>query len=485
VLQRITPLARYAACSVVLVLITLFYQFETNVGVTTIVLTYLLAILIASSLWGLGPSVFMSVVATLILDYNFFPPIGKFTISDPQDWVSLFAFLVTSVVGSDLHARARRQAEEADRQRKDVELLYQLSSRLLKAEDFLALLNNIPKLLVELLQVRSAALYMIEHEDLFRAGVETLQLNAPRLKTAATNGQIEIDLVQTICVAPVQLGMETIGSFGIVGAKMSADTLKATGTLIASSIDRAHAFELLGKAEAVRESERLKSVFLDAVTHDFKTPLTSIKASATSLLEDLDFNRKQRRELLEIIDEECDRINRLIGETGEMARLEAGEANLQFAPQECGELISTVLSDCADVQNARLIQVELKESKRRVYADLTWARKVFSNIIRNANLYSSPGEPITISAHEKNGFIMFSVSDKGPGMDESEIKQVFDRFYRGKNQRHRVAGTGLGLPISKAIVEAHGGTIEVTSRRGEGSVFTFGLPTDSETNERE
>src|ERR1019366_8366346 len=129
------------------------------------------------------------------------------------------------------------------------------------------------------------------------------------------------------------------------------------------------AIELLGKAEAVRESERLKSVLLDDVTHDFKTPLTSIKASATSLLEDLKFNKKQRKELLVIIDEECDRINRLIGEIGDMARLEAGEVALQFAPQTVGELISDVLLDCEDVQSARPIQVDVKDPQCRVYAD--------------------------------------------------------------------------------------------------------------------
>jgi two-component system sensor histidine kinase KdpD len=274
-----------------------------------------------------------------------------------------------------------------------------------------------------------------------------------------------------------------IGSFGIFGSFVSDQTLEAIGTLIAVAIDRAQAIELLGKAEAVRESERLKSVLLDAITHDFKTPLTSIKASATSLLDDFNFNRKQRKELLVIIDEECDRINRLIGETSEMARLEAGDVTLQFAPQAVGELVSAALLDCEDVQSARPIRIEVNDPQCRVYVDSTWARKVFAHIIRNADLYSSPGEPITIATEEKNGFVAFCVADKGPGIEESEINQIFDRFYRGKGQRHRIPGTGMGLSIAKAIVEAHGGTIEVTNQKVQGSVFTFYLPIDRTASE--
>jgi two-component system sensor histidine kinase KdpD len=481
--RRLTAIGRYAAGFVTIVLITLFFRQETRFAVTTVVLTNLLAILVASALWGLGVSVFMSITATLALDYYFFPPIGYFTISDPQDWVSLFTFLTTSVIGSDLSARARRQAEEANRRRDEVEQLYEFSTHLLSARDPHELLNEIPKQIVESFKAGAAALYLPDRQEVYRAGIGVPQLDAIRLKATAAREDMEVDRSQGVYFLPVRQGSRVIGSLGIVGPLVSNRTLEAMGTLIATAIDRAQAIELLGKAEAVRESERLKSVLLDAVTHDFKTPLTSIKASATSLLEDLRFNRKQRMELLMVIDEECDRINRLIGETSEMARLEAGEVTLQFAPQTVGELISAAVEDCESVQRDRRIHIEVKDSHRRVYADITWARKVFAHIIRNADLYSSPGEPITIDAEERDGFVAFSVADKGPGIEESEVNQIFDRFYRGKGQRHRIPGTGMGLPIAKAIVEAHGGTVEVVSQKGHGSVFTFSLPIDREAGE--
>ena len=456
--------------------ITMFYLHEHDFTVTTVVLTYLLAILITSAVSGLGVSIFMSAVATLVLDYYFFPPVGRFTISDPQDWASLFAFLITSVIGSELSARARRQADEANRRRNEVEQLYKFSNTLLKVRDPGDLLNEIPKQIVDLFEVPAAAVYLPNKQTVYRAGPEVAELDVFRLGAVAASERAEVDHLQGVTIAPVHLGLRAIGSFGVVGSVVSLQTMEAMGTLIANAIDRALAIELLGKAEAVREGERLKSVLLDAITHDFKTPLTSIKASATSLLEDLKFNKKQRKELLIIIDEECDRINRLIGETGDMARLETGQVTLEFSTPSVGELISDVLRDCEDVQSARPVQVNVEDPHCRVWVDSNWVRKVFDHLIRNADLYSSPGEAITIEAADKGRFIVFRIADTGPGIEESEINQIFDRFYRGKGQRHRIPGTGMGLPIAKAIIEAHGGTIKVASQQGHGSVFSFSLP---------
>jgi len=196
--RRLTYFARYAAGIVTIALITVFFRHETGFAVTTVVLTYLLSILVASARWGLGASVFMSVAATLVLDYFFFPPVGRFTISDPQDWVSLFAFLIVSVIGSDLSVRARRQAEEANRRRNEVEQLYEFSRHLLKARDPLELLNEIPKQIVELFQMGAAALYLPDKREVFRSGIEVPQLDAIRLKAAAVREDAEIDRSQGI-----------------------------------------------------------------------------------------------------------------------------------------------------------------------------------------------------------------------------------------------------------------------------------------------
>jgi two-component system sensor histidine kinase KdpD len=231
------------------------------------------------------------------------------------------------------------------------------------------------------------------------------------------------------------------------------------------------------KIESTRESESLKSVLLDAITHDFRTPLTSIKASVTGLLDDLEFDREQRRELLTIIKEECDRINRLVGEAAEIARLESGEVKLDLASHSVGELLSAALTECKNVTATREICLDVKHQDSRLLVDLSLAKRVLVHLIVNAHLYSSPGKPIRIETQVRGRFHTISVADQGPGIDDNEIDQIFEKFYRGKEQRLRVHGTGMGLPIAKAIVEAHRGTIGVVSRLGQGSVFAFSLPT--------
>jgi len=232
------------------------------------------------------------------------------------------------------------------------------------------------------------------------------------------------------------------------------------------------------KIQATHESERLKLVFLDAITHDFKTPLTSIKASVTGLLDDLETGREQRKELLSIIDGECDRINRLVNEASEIARLESGEMKLDLASHSVEELISAALAECRGATSNREICLDVKDLDARLLVDLSWAKRVLVHLVANAQLYSSPGQPVRITTEKHNKFHTISVADRGPGIEEEEIDRVFEKFYRGKNQRHRVPGTGMGLPIAKTIVEAHGGTIRVVSRAGQGSVFTFSLPAE-------
>jgi two-component system sensor histidine kinase KdpD len=232
------------------------------------------------------------------------------------------------------------------------------------------------------------------------------------------------------------------------------------------------------KVQATHESEHLKLVFLEAITHDLKTPLTSIKVSVTDLLDDLETDREQRKELLTIIDEECDRINQLVSEASEIARLESGQVKLDLASYSVGELISAALADCRDATSNREICLDVKHRNSRLQVDFSSAKRVLVHLITNAQLYSSPDQPIRIATKKHNKFYDFSVADQGPGIEEEEIDHIFDKFYRGKNQRHRVQGTGMGLPIAKTIVEAHGGTIRVVSGVGQGSIFTFSLPAE-------
>jgi two-component system sensor histidine kinase KdpD len=458
--------------------ILLLYTRILHVNSTTVALTFLLAILVVSTVWGFAVSFVMSLAAVVVFNYFFLPPIGKLTISDPQNWVALFAFLVTSVIGSQLSSRARLQAEQADRSRRETEKLYEFSQRLLTSGNVIELLNVIPRQVVDLFELGAAALFLADKQKVYRSGLLIPQLEAEKLKAVAAREELLVEEAHSLCFVPVRLGVRVIGSLGISGRILSRQSLEAIGSLIAVAIERARATEQLGKTEAAREGERLKSALLDSITHDFRTPLTSIKASVTSLLSNSPMEERHRQELLTIINEESNRLNSLVGEAAEMAQLEAGEFELDLKPLPVTDIIRAALEQSQSALAARHVDVRVPEHLPLVRADLNRAKQVLLHLITNAHNYSPETEPISITAEHNGDVIAISVADRGRGIEEYELGLIFDKFYRGREQRYLVQGTGMGLPISKAIVEALGGTIGVISQLGHGSVFSFTLPLD-------
>jgi two-component system, OmpR family, sensor histidine kinase KdpD len=468
---------RAIAAFLIIAAITALYRRELpTVNQTTVALSFLLAILAVSAAWGMAVSALMSVVAMLAFNYFFLPPVGRFTVADPQNWVALLAFLVTAIVGSQLSNRIQREADVAHRRRIEIEHLYAFSQKLLGEGNVIQLLNAIPNHIVESFEAGAASVFLAEKQKFYRSGFGTLQLEEEQLKAAFDREEPLIDGAKSFSYSPIRLGMKSIGSFGISGARLTRQTLEAVGTLLGIAIERARAVEQLTKTEADRQSERLKSALLDSITHNFRTPLTSIKASVTSLLSDRPPKSEQARELLEIMNEECDRLNRLIEDAAEMARLEAGEVELQFAAEGVRELIDAAMENCKFALGDRKVEFQIQPDLPRVRADLARAKEVLVQLLENANLYSNRDKAIVVSAESNGNSVTISVADQGPGIDSMEQGLIFDKFYRGKDQRAVVQGTGMGLAIARAIVEAHGGSISVTSQPGSGSVFSFTLP---------
>lgn len=472
---------RVLQCAVALAIvagITLFYHEAIRVNATTAALTFLLAILAVSTVWGIAVSVFMSITAMLAFNYYFLPPIGTLTIRDPQNWVALFAFLVVSMLASHLSTRANQQAQVASARRREIEKLYSFSQSLLESGNVIQLLNRIPAQIVNIFEVGAAALLLADKQKVYRSGPVIPLLDIESLKAIVVREEPVIDVPNSICFVPVRMGVRPIGSLGISGTILSRQTLEAMGTLIAVAMERARAVEQLGQTEASREGERLRTALLDSVTHALRTPLTSIKASVTNLLTNPKLNETQERELLTIINEESDRLNRLVGEAGEMAQLDAGEVKLNLDPHSIQEVIAAALAQTKTTLGHREVRVHAPEDLPRVRVDLARVREALVHLLENANQYSPPDQPITISAESNADFVTTSVADRGNGIDDPEQSLIFEKFYRGRDQRYLIEGTGMGLPIAKAIVEAHGGTISLTSQRGHGSVFSFTLPVD-------
>lgn len=435
-----------------------------------------MAVLVVSASWGLRYSVFLAVLATFAFNYFFLPPFGTFRIEDPQNWIALLAFLATAIIASQLSERARREVLQAHKRRKEIERLYGFSQQLLATENVPELLNVLPRFVAEGFGVSAAALFVPGREDIYRSGPNTREIDAERLKSVAARGEPTIDHDQGLCFAPLRLGMKSAGAVGISGATLSRETLEALGTLIAIAIERTGAIEKLSRAEASRESEKLRSAILDSVTHEFRTPLTSIKASVTTLLSDGNLEASQRQELLTVIHEETDRLNHLVGEAAEMAQLDANRVELHRVPHRVREAIERALEEAKHRLADHPVEIHAPADLPLVSIDLDRINAVLVQLLENAAKYSPAASPIRITAETNDGKVIVSVADRGPGIDDFEQALIFDKFYRGKSERYRVQGTGLGLAIAKAVVEAHGGTIGVTSQLGHGSVFYFSLP---------
>jgi two-component system, OmpR family, sensor histidine kinase KdpD len=414
----------------------------------------------------------------IAFNYFFLPPIGTLTIADPQNWVALIAFLVSSIMGSQLSSRIRREADEAHQRRREVERLYQFSRKLLGEGNVIQLMNAIPNYIVESFEAGAAALFLPQKDKFYRSGFGAAHLDEEKMKATFSLDELSVDTEQRQYFIPIRLGVRPIASLGISGSQLSRQSLEAISTLVAIAIERARAVEQLGQTEAERQGERLKSALLDSITHDFRTPLTSMKAAASSLLASLPADATQTHELLSIINEECDRLNRLVEEAGEMAKLEAGEISLDLGSVPIAEIIHMALSHCNASLAGRVVDVRIASNLPAVRADRERAKEALIQLIDNANLYSEKDQPIIISAELTGETVTISVADRGPGIDDFEQTMIFEKFYRGKDQRYLVRGTGMGLPIAKALVVAQNGSINVTSQLGHGSVFAFTLPVD-------
>lgn len=467
----------YVLAAVVVVAVVLVGRAVGHLNPTTIALALLLGVLGISTFWGLRPAVFMAIIATLAFNYFFLPPVGTFTIADPQNWIALFAFLITAVTASELSERAGREARNAHERRREVERLYAFSQQLLSSGDNSAeLLNSIPRYVVDSFDVRSAAVSLPNRADIYRSGPATDGLEAHDLQLCCLRGEPRVDNENQIAFMPLRMGMRVVGSMGVSGSQLSRQTLEAIGSLIAIAVERAGAVEKLSRAEAARESEQLRSLLLDSVTHEFRTPLTAIKASVTSLLSSPNLAPPEKEELLTVINEESDRLNRLVGEAAEMAQLDAGKVELRLEPAPMADVVNEAVEDLKQPLTPHPVEVRIPNDLPPVRMDPARIKEVLIHLLENAAKYS-PGEtPIRITAEAKGGMLTTSIADRGPGIDDFEQALVFEKFYRGRNQRVQVHGTGMGLAICKAIVEAHGGRIGVTSQLGHGSVFYFSLP---------
>ena len=499
--RRLTEAFRWLMVVLALGAITLVYREVFHANHTTVALTMLVLVLVLAGNVGLRYAVGASIASTILFNYFFLPPIGALTIADTQNWIALFAFLGTAIYAAHLAARIREESEEANARRRESEMLYRLGRQLLQPENIAQLFNCIPSSVASAFNSPAVTLYLCDRDRIYLS--DPKRISSPHMQwqpaSSASSSPVphrsraEIlgDLREAMnlpifhppaggypAAIPLRIGGRVAGVLLLEATPLSRESMEALSGLVSMSIERAEALETSARSEAAKETERLRTALLDSVTHELRTPLTGIKASITALLsEPASLGPAAQHELLTVIDEESDRLNHLIEQAVEMAQLDAQKVHLERRPHRVANLVEPAVAQCRIACPQREFRVAFSASLPMVLADAAWTGKVLANLLGNAVKYSPPEEPIFVTAERQGEFLAISVADRGSGIDPFEQQMIFDKFYRGQGQRQSISGTGMGLAIAKAIVNAHGGTISVTSQLGHGSVFTFTLLT--------
>jgi len=474
--QTMSLAARFAASVAIVAGVTFVCYRVTPVNATTAGFAYLLAVLLIAAGWGLWESIVASVAAMLLYNYYFLPPIETLTISDPQNWAALFAFVVTAVIASHLSTQARRRTEEALRQKREMERLYALSRAILLAESARDGAKEMAHQIARTFELPAVILYEPTTGIFHRAGPADLPGVEEKLKQAALQGTQYTDTRGDLVVTAIRLGGKPIGSLALVRPELSDSALQALVNLVAIDLEQAHNREAVSEAAGARRSQELKSTLLDAIAHEFKTPLTGMKAAASALRTGSVSNESSRQELVTVLDEEIDRLNQLVSEAIETARIEAGKLQLNRDWHAPEELLTDVAREFQAASAVRPLGVKPAPGLPRVFVDADLLRLALRQLVHNAMRYSLAGTAVTMSAHCMDNRVFLTVTDYGPGISERDQERIFEKFTRLQAGPGHPAGTGMGLAIAREILRAHGGDVIVRSREGAGAEFSLAIP---------
>jgi two-component system sensor histidine kinase KdpD len=453
---------------------------------TTVGFAYLLLVL--PSTWGLAEATLSSVAATLAFNFFFLPPIGRFTIADPQNWVAFFGFFATALITSRLSARVKKQALDAVERQRDIERLYTFSRAILLIDPVEPVARQLARKLAEVFGFTATVLYDRRTGEIHRAGPSDFDGMEDQLRDAASQGTSFFDPEHKRLITAVRLGSEPIASFATQGAFMQDSVLQGISNLIAIGLERARAQDLAHQVEAARRSEQLRTTLIDAMAHEFKTPLTSIRAATTSLLSSPDQPLASRTELLEVADEEAQHLQSLIDDAVEMARLESNHIQVRRELTDPKELIESVVASLHTQIDHRPVEVQSEGAVPQLALDRRLVKLAIKQVLDNALKYSPPRSPIGVrvsngSSLDGQAAVNVEITDHGPGIPEPEQGRVFERFYRSPAVKTQVPGFGLGLAIASNIVQAHQGELTVASRPGE-TTFRMTLPVDGKGGRR-
>jgi two-component system sensor histidine kinase KdpD len=462
-----------------------------------LVMVYLLGVVAVSLRFGRGPSILASFLSVAAFDFFFVPPVFSFAVTDTQYIFTFIVMLATGLVISTLTSRVSLQAEAARGRERRIAALYALSRALTATQEVNEIVLVVSRqsgdafdaevaLLLpdadKRVEVRSVAFGGFRPDDKER-GV------AQWVFDHGQNAGIGTDTLPgaSALYLPLTTARGVVGVLGVrptrSGRLLEPDEIHLMEAFAGQTAVALERSNLATEAERVRvlvESERLRNALLSAVSHDLRTPLTAIAGASSTLLEGADgIDPATRRELLESIYDEAESLNRLVGNLLDMTRLDAGALTVRKEWQSVEELVGVVLNRLARKLADRQVTTRLPVDLPLIHGDALLLQQVLLNLLENAEKYSPPGAPIEISAFASEGKVTIEVADRGPGLPPGDEQRVFEKFYRSPTARSR-SGVGLGLTISRGIVELHGGKIWARPRDGGGAVFGFSLPLEEQ-----
>ncbi|HEX6510050.1 MAG TPA: ATP-binding protein [Chloroflexota bacterium] len=485
-------LVALAATSAVTVAIGALEHFA---HIPNISLLYLPPILLTAVSFGTGPSLAAATLAVLQYDFFLLQPIHTFSIGHAEDILAFIIFLIVAVLTSQLAAQARERVEAAQRRARESTTLYELGQALMSTRDVDQILDAITQRIVDVFRVDRCAIFVPGMSGRLDLAAETLRGGRRDRASHATAAYAfqqgtEMGLPDGSGLpdnrrvyVPLRTADHVVGVME-VGRKRSGDALDLEERRLLTSfaaqaalvISRAQSDEERHRLQVVEESDRLKSALLNAVSHDLRTPLASIKASATALLlADASWSTGEGREFLEAIDHEADRLNRLVGNLLDLSRIEAGVLRPVLDWYDVREVIDTILPRLRPLLGQRPFLVDIGPDIPPIRVDLLRLEELLVNLVENAVKYTPQGSPIELRVWLEDG-LKLAVVDHGPGIPPAQRESVFETFSQGQQAGDRQPGTGLGLAICRGVAHAHGGTITVAETPGGGASFMLHLP---------
>lgn len=466
------------------------------IHIPDVALLYLPAILFVAVTFGTWPSLLAATLAVLQYDFFLLQPIFTFSIGQVADILAFVIFVIVAILTSQLAARARERAEAAQRRAKESTTLYELGQALMSAHQVPQILQAITERIVQVFGVDRCAIYAPDANQRLTLAAQTpaeVPVSRTGVATAAgvwrmgtpiwlADGNTSSPDQRTTYV-PLRAGDEAVGVMEIGphrGEPLDADEQRLALSFAAQAalvIARAQNEAARHRLEVVEESDRLKSALLNAVSHDLRTPLASIKTSATTLLlADAVFTPEQGREFLQAINQEADRLNRLVGNLLDLSRIEAGVLRPVLEWYEIDEILAQIVPRIRAMSGDHPLSLDIQQHISAVQVDLVRIEALVINLGENAVKYTPPGTPVCLRVRAEGKSLKIAVIDHGPGVPPEQRRRIFTAFAQGYRHGDRQPGSGLGLAICRGVAEAHGGAIAVQETPGGGATFEVCLP---------